>query len=202
MSIYLDIETAPLTEEEQKPFEPQFHARANLADPEKIEADIQAKREAWLDKAQLDGTRCRVCAYGYGVEVMGVPIIHISEDERTLLTELVELIDGADLVLAHNIGYDLGIIAQRCAIHDITLPRLHGKNFAYYEMKFIDTKDLWKPRAACVETSAKLDDIGLALGFPRKPGSGKDFWKWDDNKQHEYLTHDVRVIQEIGRRMF
>lgn len=204
----IDIETAPLTPDQQAPFykAKPVAAPANYKDPEKIRA-YKAEREvadlvAWQETSQLDGMRCRVCAFGYALGRDGKPEVRLHATEQELLLELVALIDSSDLVCAHNIGYDLGIVAQRCAINGLALPSIRGRNADYYDQRFIDTKALWKPRASSVQTPASLDAIGVALGMGSKPGSGKDFWQWDEPKKREYLTHDITVCQEIVRRMF
>ena len=201
----LDIETAPLSAEEQQPFEPRFAPRANLTDPGKIKADIAAKRKAWHETSQLDGMRCRICAYGVlDVATGSAARIEIDADgnrERELLEGICEALEPILPVAGHNIGYDLGIIEQRLAVHGLPRIRARARNLDYYDSRFIDTKALWKPRASSVNTPANLDMIGIALGMGSKPGSGKDFWQWQEAKQIEYLTHDLTVCAEIARRM-
>ena len=204
-TIVIDIETAPLTPEEQRPFEPEFAAPGNYKDPEKIEAKKQEAREKWHDRAQLDAMRCRVVAVGI-LETLTTdeaePRLYIGGEESKLIGMAWGFIHDATQVCAHNIGYDLAILAQRSAILGLPIPGdLHAGNPDYYSRKFVDTKALWKPRAASVETPATLDSIGLALGFDRKPGNGKDFYTYDRAKQEEYLSHDLEVCAEIVNRM-
>ncbi len=211
--IYIaDIETKPAPVEEQALFEPAFSPRGNLKDPGKIAADIEAKREAWRETAQLDAMRLEICAVGI-MPIEGAPVLlgvgsglmgDLSEQE--IIKETWARFAIADQVVMHNSGYDLGILAQRSAIHDIPVPKLTGFNPNFYDSKkFVCTKELWKPKGSNGQTPASLDMIGKALGVGGKPedASGKDFWTWgeDPDKQRVYLTWDLKACAEIYRRM-
>ena len=106
---------------------------------------------------------------------MGVPQVRISDNETSMLVEIAELIKGADLVCAHNIGYDLGFLAVRWALNDIQPPKLHDHNPEYWGQKFKCTKAMWKPRASSTMQPASLDYVGRAFGMGSKPGNGKYF---------------------------
>ena len=199
----------------------------NLKNPDKIWAKKRAHEDAWLVEnsrrigairdereefqekfyasAQLDATRCRVCAVGLKLPG-GDPLIMLAGEtvsEANLLAAFWRIIAERDRVAGHIIGYDLGILEQRTMIlgkpghFDLTRAK-HNRDF--YADRFVDTAKIWKPRGSSVQTPAGLDVIGQALGMGRKPGDGKDFWTWDEDKQREYLEHDLRVCEEILKR--
>ena len=60
-----DIETGALPLAELEAIMPEFEPSKVLKDPEKIKADIEAKRAEWIDRAALSPVSGQVLAIGY-----------------------------------------------------------------------------------------------------------------------------------------
>ena len=175
-------------------------AQEQLDRMEALAADVEKQRLKWADKAQLDAMRSRLCAVGVLHEDGQSSLMLGGGGETAMVNFLWNAIDAADKVIAHNIGYDLGMAEQRSMILGIKFHGTRAYNTNFYSDKFVDSMALWSPRAAGGDTPANLDMVGLALGLGKKPGSGKDFWTYDEDKKREYLTHDLTVCMEIARR--
>ena len=198
--IYVDIETAPQPEEIIKRFLPKFTAPDNYKDEEKIANYIKKKEATWWDKILLRSTTARVCAIGYAVD-NDEPIIRISDNESYLLKGIIGMINKYSKVYTFNgNAFDLPMIERRALANNIQchLPRAVS---GYYDAKFVDIREKWNPRSSSLEDTVSLDGIAKLLGLPTKPGDGKDFYKWDKEKQDEYLAHDVNTLREISKRM-
>ena len=60
----LDIETAPLAQNEILRFAPEFKADSRLKDPAKIAEDLKTKQEKFISNAALNPLVSKVCAVG------------------------------------------------------------------------------------------------------------------------------------------
>lgn len=200
---FIDIETAPLPVEIQERFMPCFKAAANIKDPVKIAAQIEEKKEDWLETAQLDSMRCYICAYVVYTpgQVEQMLIIDSHEDEPTLLEMLRgEIRSGFTITGWNNFGFDFPMIEQR-SWWTGTPFRFKRAMSGYYSggNDYMDLMQEVKGKAN-LAGSYKLDNIAKAIGLPGKTEeSGKDFYKWDRDRQIAYIKQDALLPFEIAK---
>lgn len=120
-------------------------------------------------------------------------------DDRALVVDLWLLLDGADIVVAHNgRAFDTKKVNARFSFHRMSPP-------AHY--KILDTKEMSKKYFNF--TSNSLDDIAQYLGVGRKmPNAGFDLWlgcmrgetkAWATMKK--YNRHDVVLLELVYLHM-
>ena len=121
------------------------------------------------------------------------------ENDKALLLFLWDLLDQADVVIAHNgDAFDLKKIAARLLFHKINPPSPY---------KTFDT--LKAARRFFKIDSNRLDDLGAYLGVGRKlPHTGKHLWfdcmagkptAWKMMKR--YNGHDVDLLEQVYERL-
>lgn len=201
----LDIETAPLPLAHLESIMPDFDPAGNLKDPEKIKADIAAKRAAWLDKAALSPETGRIlCA---GMLHCGNLAIAEGEEKDILATVAgqITLAWGQHIIVGHNLfGFDAAFILRRLWANGIkgTAPlfEMAGRRYNNCEWAF-DTMLAWS-----TDTSQRisLDRLAKFLGVGEKKGNGKDFaalYAKDRESALAYLENDLRLAEACFGRM-
>lgn len=225
-----DIETAPLPFDtiksqapayllEDEPTEAvldEFRAglRSNLL-PETVEKkvlefsnsyDVEKLREIWMDKSQSDPCRSYIC--WLTVKIDG-KISHYQADnqdeERAILAKAWDLLTLGGL--GHNIfQFDLPYITARQWIQNMPVLSWRKGRFAD-ATRFMDTREEWEQGMGMGKrlSPASLDHISKVFGYDTKPGAGKDFYKWQAEKDYTkckaYAEHDVNACEKIAKRL-
>lgn len=118
----------------------------------------------------------------------------INRDDKTLVKEVYDLLQQADVVIAHNGDH-------------FDLPKMNTR-FLYYDMQppspylTVDTRDTAK--RAFGFTSNKLDYLAKYLGLPVKLDTDFDLWVRCSNGEgealdymHKYNTQDIFVLEDV-----
>lgn len=117
------------------------------------------------------------------------------ENDKQLMKGLWELMDQADVIVAHNgDSFDLPKINTRFVTHGLNPPEPY---------KTVDTLKI--ARKVFAFESNKLDDLGRYLGVGRKlPHTGFHLWRGcmeGDSKSwtlmKEYNAHDIELLEKI-----
>lgn len=212
--VFFDIETVPEPFEAIKRVIPEFDPDdvkiGNLVDEAKIIAKITAAKQefeaAYFDKAALRANTGRVAMIGYLVEDEFIYQGLDKCDEKTDLMLFWEkaqecMTDGTKMVGFNINEFDLPFIVRRSWKHGIPVPRLvrHGR---YWHDCFVDLMQEWLmgERSPAKGTSS-LDGLAKYFGIEGKKGSGADFWKMPLKQQIAYSEQDLRITQELWRRM-
>lgn len=125
--------------------------------------------------------------------------IYEAKNDEVLVRELAELMDKADLVVAHNAQkFDIPLIKTRMVALGMTPPS---------PSKIVDTLRIAKAEFRFPSNS--LDSIAAYLGLPRKMShSGFELWTrcmaMDDEafeEMLEYNVQDVVVLEEVYMRL-
>lgn len=196
-----DIETEGLEPQVQlTTFEPEFSADARLKDPIKIQADIEEKKSAWLEKAALHAERSRVLVIGYNC---GGTITFQQGDEAAMLADFWKRFDGNQgLFIGHNIkGFDVPYLMRRSYILGVK-PSLEVMEGRYLSRRFIDTMEVWG--AGEWGSKISLDNLARSLGVGSKSGSGADFAKLyhaDQKTAIDYLRNDLLLTEGVAKKM-
>lgn len=203
-----DIETAPLPEDQLKASMPDFKPAANLKDPEKIEASIKEKREAYLRDAALSPLTGRILAVGVRKPTGDLLIAH-GEDEADILRKVmvqlgVYIQQQLPIAGFASRTFDLPFIRFRCAVHGISSVRLMDryKGRTYWNECFVDLMEevgMWRERSG-----NGLDAVCKALGIPGKTGSGAHFaslYKEAPESALDYLRNDLRATAAVYERI-
>lgn len=118
-----------------------------------------------------------------------------SENDYNLVKDLRDLMDQADIIIAHNLnGFDEKVINTRILVNGLLPPKPYRK---------VDTLDIAKRHFRF--TSNKLDGIAIQLGLERKLQTGGfELWRgcmnglveaWE--KMMDYNIQDVYVLEEV-----
>ncbi len=154
MKLILDVATTPIIGAEQ--WLPAPKAAANLRDPLKISADLEAKSLAAKDGMGLDLDLCRISALGW-MELPDTTVhtaVAVTEaDEADLLKMRHTMLQDAQTITFNGISFDLPLIERRLLY--LGLPTL-GWSLDRFKSNHIDLL-------------AKLSDYGKrpyrSLGF-------------------------------------
>jgi hypothetical protein len=120
------------------------------------------------------------------------------ENDRELISELWNLFDQADIIVAHNIQFDVRKTNARFAYHQLNPPSPY-RTFC----------TLKAARKHFAFTSNKLDDLGQYLGLGRKiPHTGAHLWLGCMNgdpkawgKMRAYNEQDVVLLDRVYNRL-
>lgn len=121
------------------------------------------------------------------------------EDDKALCQDLWDVLDDADIVIAHNGDrFDIKKSNTRFIAHKFNPPSLY---------KTVDTLKIAK--SIFKFDSNKLDELGRYLGLGRKiPHTGFNLWKgcmigdeksW--NIMRKYNEHDIELLEKVYFRM-
>ena len=139
--IILDIETCPHPDAHQ--WAEPVKAAANLKDPEKISADLEANRQKQADEFGLDPDCNRIVALGFHVVGQADPICYLMRDEfeerqhlQLFWTEFRKR--ETRLVTFNGFRFDLPVLMRRSMYLDVPY---HVLNLDRYRSEHID---LWQ----------------------------------------------------------
>lgn len=208
--LFFDVESAPLSIDQLTPIMPEFEAGANLVNPDKIKAAIEAKRESWLTDAALKPTTGRVIAISTALDDAPAEF-HCSPDERTMLDILYrDLSDavgfGARIVGWNLFGFDLPFFCARCAAHGIHAYKNFTVNYRgrwSWNEAFVDPMQIWTGPYQRSD-GASLKAVAYALGLGLKTGNGKDFselLKSDPIAAKSYSIMDINLLRGVVEKM-
>lgn len=203
----VDIETAPVSDEEALRFAPEFYAPSNYKDPLKIEAAKKEAQKEWLEQNALRATTGRICAIGWmdesgssriyckgpewEAEMIGVlwSYMFTSEDARTFVTFFGNKFDWRFLIQR---SWALGL--------DIPYWLLDPRGFL--SSRCVDLAKIWS--CGDLKESISLDRLGRYLGVGSKEMSGKRFYDLfllNPEAAEAYLSHDLNMTMMSALRM-
>ncbi len=201
MSIVWDIESASVSEAELAAIMPQFEAAANLKDPAKIAANLESKRQAWIEDAALDPLTGRVLCIGL-LQANRFTVLE-NQNEAELLKEfwLQHVFPGGKMIGFNTNLFDWPFVVKRGYKYGIRPPEWIRKG-RYWSDDFVDLRELWQMGDR--QAHGSLDSIARHLGVGQKTGNGKEFGKlWETDRQTAlaYLQNDLALTQAIAIRM-
>lgn len=196
-----DIETGPLADAELEKLMPTFQASKTLKDPEKIAADIEAKKQEWKNGAALNAATGQVWAIGVWSEEENFRIFEGFEKEIiSNFWDHFKRLGHFDWV-GHCIkNFDFPFLVRRSWILGIKPPRIMKGR--YYLDTILDTMEAWS--CGNYRDTISLDNLCKAFGLPGKNGSGKDFaelYAKDPNKALQYLKDDLKITKDAAISM-
>ena len=166
--------------------------------------------------AEFGKVVCISCAY-VKYNDQGVPALHMKsyygEDEAQILREFGKALEmftekkGWDLCAHNGKEFDFPFLGRRYIVQGIPLPsalRVQGKK--PWEVKFVDTMEMWK--FGDYKSYTSLDLLAAILNIP-SPKSDIDgsqvstvFWKEKDYERIKiYCEKDVRTTVQVFLRM-
>ncbi len=203
MKAYFDCETSALPLEILQKSMPIFEANKTLKDPEKIAADIEKKRQAYIADAALDPLTGKVLAIGIYDE-LGFSCI--SGDEKTMLETFWKLADEtlstSNQLVGFNVNdFDLPFLFKRSWHHGIQPPKIL-RDGRYWNRDIIDLREVWQ--LGDRQAVGGLDAVSRFFGLEGKSGSGKDFaatWESDRAAALKYLETDLLLTKKLAEVM-
>lgn len=239
-NIIIDIETGPADEATIMAMMPEIErgkVPANYKDPAKIaeyeakiEADYQAQKSNYVERAALSAETGIILAVGYG-DFPG-QTQHIWNDkgdiagESRLLSELfailcdLKLKHGCAKLIGHNLkGFDIPFIIRRVmrlGIMDKNWREffIDAKNPRYFAPWIVDTMEIWrmglgqylyKDGEQSNRMLSSLNYLAKYFGLPEKLGTGDQFAKWflggERQKALDYLAQDLMLAGNVALKM-
>jgi predicted PolB exonuclease-like 3'-5' exonuclease len=204
--IILDIETVPHPDAHQ--WAEPVKAAGNLKDPEKIEADLKAKREKQADEFGLDADCCRAVALGFHVVGRSEPTVFLMRDEFEERAHLQMFRDAyraerdVRLVTFNGFRFDLPVLMRRAMYLDVDgFPNL---SIDRYRSEHID---LWQRLSFNGAISAhSLAFYAKRLGFGTLDKvHGSDIArlaaeeKWQEI--HDHCLSDIGLTHALANRL-
>lgn len=200
LSVY-DIETCPLPADELEVMAPEFLPAKNLKDPEKIAADVAAKRREWMDRAALSALTGRVLAIGILRGDADKPEIVHGVNEEAMIQWFWDMLPECGGMASFNgHAFDLPYLVRRSWKLRIPVPPIRSGR--YWCSTFIDLRDIWA--LGDFRAEGTLDQISQHLGLPAKVGSGKLFFETyssDPEAAIAYLVGDLMRTRELAKRL-
>lgn len=207
--LFLDIETLPADEKNEK--------KLRMLFDKKHEEFEQEKFEEFLARTSFDGAFGRLLCIGYAVDDDPVEYLCNDGNEKKTLQQFWDLVDALSVTprnmqypdygvqfIGHNVmDFDLRFIYQRSIVLG-TKPS-YEINFARYRSyPIFDTMKEW---AKWANASVGLEYLAVALGIP-SPKDGIDgsqvseFYKNGKVKEIcEYCKRDVATTRDVFRKM-
>ncbi len=210
-----DCETGTLPETELAEAMPEFEPAANLKDPEKIAANIAAKKAKWLADAALSPITGQLLCIGI-IDIDGAFHVYSGEEPKMLKAfwDFVQANMFDDPAATYPLvgwcchKFDLPFLMKRSMRHGIPIPfcvRASGAgrgSRAYWHEKLVDAMVVWQMGDR--ESESSLDTVSRFLGTGRKSGKGSEFeflWKNDKTAAIAYCENDCRLIKANYERM-
>jgi predicted PolB exonuclease-like 3'-5' exonuclease len=209
--MFLDIETVPVLSSFER-LEPSMQAlwekkSANFRKEDQTAADVYQRAGIYAEFGKIIcisvGLLKDKNPYGFRLKSF------FGEDEKTILTEFTAMINKFSknreaLLCAHNgKEFDYPYIARRMVINGLEIPEiLNNAGKKPWEIKLLDTMDLWK--FGDYKNYTSLDLLSAILGFP-SPKDDIDgsmvadiFWEEHDLKRIViYCEKDVLAVARI-----
>jgi hypothetical protein len=207
----LDIETAPLAQNEILRFAPEFKADSRLKDPAKIAEDLKTKQEKFISNAALNPLVSKVCAVGL-LDVQAPEntptdaVIAYGDDEQALLLKVAKLVEEKPLRLItfNGIAFDLPFICRRGLLYGLNL-------FPYFfrpdggakigDGVHVDIAAVWDCRR---KDYISLRELSRFLGVGDKQSDGPLFHemlKTDTRAAEAYLMNDLHLTKAVAKKM-
>ena len=193
MTLYLDIETIPLREQELWELKESFdevRPRMTFAD--------------YVARTALSGDWGRIVCIGYAIDEEPAQVL--AQREEDMLVKFWDIAKEADLFVGHFIlGFDLPFLYRRSAAL-----KIEPSIWLTPEKRTLmvrDTKLLWRQENPGVKMPSSLDHIARHFGLrsPKEKMSGQDVWMYYQRGQLEeicqYCQYDVEVTREIYKRL-
>jgi uncharacterized protein YprB with RNaseH-like and TPR domain len=205
---FFDIETGPLSDTELDARRPTFEARKGLRDPVKIEADLAAKRDGWMDKTTLNAFTSRVWSVAYKAGTDGEVVVdHYGpnpndSNEAAILECFMGHINSETRLVGFNIlTFDVPYLIRRAYALGVHVPS-QLRHQKYWRDKFVDLMELWTLGTYRMESQNRisLNNLAKHLGLEGKTGKGSEFWRnmiADQKAAMEYAKRDVELLGEI-----
>jgi hypothetical protein len=206
--VVFDIETVGLDDAEQY-LDPVLPA-ANLKDPAKIAADIEARTAARLERLALDWNVGRVAALGWWTEDTGLRVERCETEgvERMVLALFWQTVKASRLVGYRIREFDLPFLLQRSLYLEVDAPRYELGRYArgstitdlYDRLTFNDLR-----RGESLGMRQTLGAFCRRLGIPAPEMKGADVpalvaaGRWDQVEAH--CLEDVRATVALARRL-
>jgi predicted PolB exonuclease-like 3'-5' exonuclease len=138
-AIAFDIET--IADESVLAFLPEVKADTRLKDPEKIVADVDAKRKKQREEMGLNPTQCIVCAFGWCDGNNSGAILMAGNDERSVLMSAWEIMNEYDRFVSFNgANFDLPIMKLHSLRRKIMIPMNIKDQGKYSDGNHIDLR--------------------------------------------------------------
>lgn len=199
--IVLDIETGPLGDEQLAMMKPEMVANKTLKDPLKIQADLMAKEEVWLEKAALSPLTGQILAVGM-----------LGDDGERILTGteagMLESVWGAwsdgSRFVGFNVKFDFRFMAVRSWALGVVVPHdlMEGR---YFNRRIVCLQEIVTFYSREI-AGFSLEATCAAFGLPGKmPGmTGADFarvFAEDKERALAYLRADLAATAALAARL-
>lgn len=203
--LFFDIETAPVVEQyaslsdEMQALWADKYERLKQYSPQKYET--QPTPAAGWEQAAIYAEFGRVVCISVGICYMKEKEWHLrtksfcGDDEKAVLTDFLELLGKFMITPYHNLcghnikEFDIPFVCRRALVHGLVLPdclQIAGKK--PWEVRFIDTMELWK--FGDYKSFTSLKTLTALFGIP----TPKDDIDGSEVARVYYKEHDIERI--------
>lgn len=207
--LFIDIETLPAAEKDEKTLRMLFDKKHDEFEQEKF--------DEFLRKTNFDGAFGRILCIGYAVDDEAPQNFYNENNEKKTLQEFWDLVNAISITprnsqypdygvqfIGHNImDFDLRFIYQRSIVLGVR-PAYEISFARYRNYPIFDTMKEWTKWS---NTGVGLEYLAIALGIP-SPKDGIDgsqvaqfFKEGKVNDILEYCKRDVQTTRDIYRKM-
>jgi hypothetical protein len=212
MTLYFDIETAPLPLEQIKSQMPEFVESevklGNRKDPDVIRQYLDDARqkhiEQWIARAALSPLTGSIVAIGWLKDNGASSIMMEGEfDELTMIEAFFALYQsqyGARWIGFNIARFDLPFLVRRAWTYGIPVPPIF--NGRYPASCFVDLMQLWQ--MGDPKEFISLDRLARYLGLPGKSMDGSAFaaLRYENpDTAIEYLRNDLELTQSVAEKI-
>ncbi len=212
MNLFIDIET--LRTEDQDTLDvlkTSAKAPANLKDPEKIAAAVEADYQKRVDRTGLDGTYGTICVIAWAVEDGPLTSSDIgNRSEAACIENFFILVEDQmksargrqPWFIGFNVGFDLRFIWRRSIIHGIRPPFKIPYNAAPWNNKYTDLMFEWCGAKEFIKLKELCRVLGIDCDGDIDGADVHDEWKRSNHVAViEHCRKDVDRVREIYGRI-
>lgn len=186
---------------------PSFEAAANLKDPVKILANIEEKKQRFIEDAALSAQSGKVLCIAISENGnCGI----IDGEESSILTEFWNHLDemktesagAASFIGFNSNSFDIPFFVRRSWLLGVTVPPWIRRG-RYLNELFVDLLDLWRMGDREAKTGG-LNTLAKCFKVGEKNGSGKLFYKlWAEDREAAiaYAMKDIELTEQLALKM-
>lgn len=207
MNYIIDIETAPLEENEILKYAEDIKADSRLKDPVKIAEDLRAKKEKLVSSAPLSALTGKICGLGILDGDKGTTTILSGLDaafEKKAIEHFETLLQkGNTLITFNGLKFDVPYICRRGLLYGKNLFSKFFKldGYALSHIQHIDLAQVWDCKCYDFVSLAKLSKF---LGVGEKTETGVFFHEQLQQGQvklaEQYLENDLQLTWKIAKK--
>ena len=207
--LFIDIETIPVQAPQHIAYlSENIKPRANLKDPDKIDADIKAKQAEISSRTALTGLWGEIMSCAWAVDDTAIlsTVRDTGQPEGEYLealgSSIYKTFNGRVRWVGFNVGFDTRFLMQRCVLNQVKWPFHIPADVNPWSDLIFDVQYRWCGRDI---KGMSLGALSQAFGLGTKtdaPTMMEYYWKNDQaDKIRAYNVQDIHLTRELYKRL-